>query len=68
MGNQSWQTAVELEAYGGRPFVRVIENGVVRIKAFLAQSELPEPREMHKGLRTLADALEAYIAAGEKQV
>ena len=29
---------------------------------------LPRFREMHKGLRTLADALEAYIAAGEKQV
>jgi hypothetical protein len=39
MDNQSWKTAVELDAAGGTPFVRVIENGVVHIKAFSAQSE-----------------------------
>jgi hypothetical protein len=39
MHNQSWQTAVELDEYGGRAFVRVIENGVVRIRAFKLQSE-----------------------------
>ena len=39
MVNQSWKTAVELDVADGRPFVRVIENGVVRIRSFKQQSE-----------------------------
>ena len=39
MGNQSWKTAVELDEAGGKPFVRVIEDGVVHIRSFERQSE-----------------------------
>lgn len=39
MGNQSWKMAVELDMAGGRPFVRVIDNGVVHIRLFEKQSE-----------------------------
>ena len=39
MDDQLWRTAVELDAVGGRPFVRVIESGVVSIRLFKVESE-----------------------------
>jgi hypothetical protein len=39
MSSQSWATAVELDRAGGKPFVRVIEKGVVHIRSFELQTE-----------------------------
>ncbi|KUM24679.1 hypothetical protein AU467_06080 [Mesorhizobium loti] len=39
MKNQSWKTSVELDQVEGAAFVRVIEDGVVRIKTFKSEAE-----------------------------
>jgi hypothetical protein len=37
--DQPWKWAVEIEQLGGRPFVRVIEDGDIRLRAFSTMSE-----------------------------
>ncbi|WP_179298219.1 hypothetical protein [Mesorhizobium carmichaelinearum] len=39
MNKQSWKTAVEIEDFGGKPFVRVIEDGIVKVRAFKTEAE-----------------------------
>ncbi|CDX24739.1 conserved hypothetical protein [Mesorhizobium sp. ORS 3324] len=39
MNNQAWKTSVEIDELENALYVRVIENGVVNIKAFKSLTE-----------------------------
>jgi hypothetical protein len=39
MNQQPWKTSVEIEEVESRHYVRVIEDGVIRIKSFVSQGD-----------------------------
>jgi hypothetical protein len=39
MNKQTWKTSVEIDEVENRHYVRVIENGVISIKAFASKAE-----------------------------
>ena len=48
METQSWRWAVEIEQLDGRQFVRIIEDGVVRMRGF---DHLPDAERFAEGER-----------------
>ena len=39
MNKQTWKTSVEIDEVENRHYVRVIENGIISIKAFSSKAE-----------------------------